>query len=67
MSSLDKNLAAVSSEARLVLIGLDCVKVQKLVILVRVQIDPCMPPLLSTGQLCIAAFVPNEKMINFVP
>ena len=50
MSSLDKNLAAVSSEARLVLIGLDCVKVQKLVILVRVQIDPCMPPLLSTGQ-----------------
>ena len=32
-------------------------------ILIRIQIDLGMPPLLSTGQLCIAAFVPNEKMI----
>ena len=45
MSSLVKKLAAISKEARLVLIGLDCVEVSSR----------------------IAAFVPNEKMINFVP
>ena len=48
MSSLDKNLAAVSSETRLVFIGLKLCGS----ILIRVQIG-----------LCIAAFVPNEKMI----